>query len=62
MSQNVITMILKNGTATGIVQGNLDEWIGVSYKIPRNRLNEAKEYKNIHNTGIYILPITALKP
>ncbi len=55
MDQNVVTMILKNGTSTGIVQCNLDEWIGVSYKIPRNRLNEAKELKNINNTGVYIL-------
>lgn len=55
MNQNVVTMILKNGMPTGIVQCNLDEWIGVSYKIPRNRLNEAKELKNIDNTGVYIL-------
>ncbi len=55
MNQNVITMILKNGTPTGIVQCNLDEWIGVSYKISRNRLNEAKELKGIDNTGVYIL-------
>lgn len=55
METSVITMILKNGTPTGIVQCNLDEWIGVSYKIPRNRLNEAKELKNIDNTGVYIL-------
>ena len=55
MNQNVITMILRNGMPTGIVQCNLDEWIGVSYKIPRNRLNESKELKNIENTGVYIL-------
>lgn len=55
MNQNVVTMILKNGTPTGIVQCNLDEWIGISYKIPRNRLNEAKELKGIDNTGVYIL-------
>lgn len=55
METSVITMILKNGIPTGIVQCNLDEWIGVSYKIPRNRLNEAKELKNIDNTGVYIL-------
>lgn len=55
METSVITMILKNGMPTGIVQCNLDEWIGVSYKIPRNRLNEAKELKNIDNTGVYIL-------
>lgn len=42
MNQNVVTMILKNGTATGIIQCNLDEWIGVSYKIPRSKMIEAK--------------------
>jgi len=55
MNQNVVTMILKNGTTTGIIQGNLDEWIGVSYKIPRNKIKEAKELKEINNTGVYIL-------
>ncbi len=55
MNQNVITMILKNGTTTGIVQSNLDEWIGVSYRIPRTKLKEAKELKGIDNTGVYIL-------
>lgn len=55
MNQNVITMILKNGTTTGIVQCNLDEWIGVSYRIPRTKLKEAKELKGIDNTGVYIL-------
>lgn len=55
METSVITMILRNGMPTGIVQCNLDEWIGVSYKIPRNRLNESKELKNMENTGVYIL-------
>ena len=55
METSVITMILRNGMPTGIVQCNLDEWIGVSYKITRNRLNESKELKNIENTGVYIL-------
>lgn len=55
MNQNVITMILKNGNPTGIIQANVDEWIGVSYKIPRNKIKEAKELKNIDNSGVYIL-------
>lgn len=55
MEENVVTMILKNGTSTGIIQANLDEWIGVSYKIPRNKLKECKELKDINNTGVYIL-------
>lgn len=55
MNQNVVTMILKNGTATGIIQCNLDEWIGVSYKIPRSKMKEAKDLKGINNTGVYIL-------
>lgn len=55
MNQNVVTMILKNGTATGIIQCNLDEWIGVSYKIPRSKMKEAKDLKSINNSGAYIL-------
>lgn len=53
MNQNVVTMISKNGTATGIIQCNLDEWIGVSYKIPRSKMKEAKELKGI-NKVVYI--------
>lgn len=53
--EQVITMILKNGVSTGIVECTLDDWFGISYKIPRNKLNEISKLKYINNTGVYIL-------
>ena len=55
VEEQVLTMILKNGKSTGIIEYGLDEWYGISYKIPRNKLKKASELKYINNTGIYIL-------
>lgn len=55
MQQQVVTFILKDGTPTGILECSIDEWFGISYKIPRNKLREASLLKCINNTGIYIL-------
>ena len=54
LKEEVLTMILKNGNSTGIIECNLDEWY-ISYKIPRNKLKEALKLKYINNTGVYIL-------
>lgn len=55
MKEKVLTLILKDGDPTGIIECSIDEWFGISYKIPRNRLKEASKLKCINNTGIYIL-------
>lgn len=55
IEEQVITMILKDGTSTGIVECTIDDWFGISYKIPRNKLKEASKLKYAHNTGVYIL-------
>lgn len=55
MSEQVITMVLRDGTSTGIVECTLDNWDGLCYKIPRTRLKEASSLKGIENNGIYIL-------
>lgn len=55
MNEKVITMILKNGTADGIVECELGNWIGKCYKIPRTRLAEANKLPGINNSGVYIL-------
>ena len=54
IEEQVLTMILRGGT-TGIVECSLDEWYGISYKIPRTRLKEASSLNYIDNTGVYIL-------
>ena len=55
MVEQVVTVILRNGTSTGILECSIDEWFGICYRIPRNKLKEAKNLKCINNTGIYIL-------
>jgi len=55
MNESVITLILKDGNPTGIIECNVDEWFGISYKIPRNRLKELSKLKCVNNTGVYIL-------
>lgn len=56
-NQFVTTSILRNGTATGIIETTIDEWAlsGICYKIPRTKLKEAHELKCIDQIGIYIL-------
>ena len=53
VDEQVLTMILKDGTSTGIIECGLDEWYGISYKIPRNKLKNASKLKYINNTGVY---------
>lgn len=55
MIEQVFTLILKDGNPTGIIECTIDEWFGISYKIPRNRIKEAINLKCINNTGVYIL-------
>lgn len=55
MIEQVVTLILKNGNAQGILECQIDEWYGISYKIPRNKIREAKDLDYINNTGVYIL-------
>lgn len=55
LEEQVLTMILRDGKSTGIIECNVDEWFGISYKIPRNKLKDASKLKYINNTGVYIL-------
>jgi len=55
MNSQVLTLILKDGDPTGIIECSVDEWFGIAYKIPRLLLNTAKNLEYINNTGIYIL-------
>lgn len=55
MVEQVLTMILRDGNSTGIIECNLDDWFGISYKIPRNKIKKASSLKAIKNSGVYIL-------
>lgn len=55
MNKQVLQFILEENNPTGIIECSIDEWFGVSYKIPRNKLKESSKLKCINNTGIYIL-------
>jgi len=55
MEEKVVTLILKNGKSTGIMECNIDEWSGICYRIPRSELKEALELEYIKFPGIYIL-------
>lgn len=55
MNDQALSLIIKDGNINGIIKCTIDEWIGVCYKIPRNKLKEASKLEYINNTGIYIL-------
>ena len=55
MKEQMITMILRDGTGSGIVECTLGMKNGICYKIPRTRLAEASKLRGITNNGIYIL-------
>ncbi|MEG1142664.1 MAG: GIY-YIG nuclease family protein [Clostridia bacterium] len=55
MKEQVLTLILRDGTTTGIVECSVDEWYGISYKIPRTKIKESSKLPYINNSGVYIL-------
>jgi len=55
MLEKVITMVLFDGTVSGIIEYTLDNWNGVCYRIPRSKLIEANRLEIVDQQGIYIL-------
>lgn len=55
MNKQVLQFIIEEDNPTGIIECSIDEWFGISYKIPRNQLKEASKLNYINNTGVYIL-------
>lgn len=55
MNKQVLQFILEENNPTGIIECSVDDWFGISYKIPRNKLKEASNLDYINNTGVYIL-------
>ena len=55
MNKQVLQFILEEENPNGIIECSVDDWFGISYKIPRNKLKEASNIEYINNTGVYIL-------
>ena len=55
MNKQVLQFIIEENNPTGIIECFIDDWFGISYKIPRNKLKEAANLDYIGNTGVYIL-------
>lgn len=55
MNKQVLQFILEEENPNGIIECQVDDWFGISYKIPRNKLKEASSLEYIKNTGVYIL-------
>ena len=55
MNKQVLQFILEEENPNGIIECSVDDWFGISYKIPRNKLKEASSLEYINNTGVYIL-------
>lgn len=55
MNKQVLQFILEEENPNGIIECSVDDWFGISYKIPRNKLKEASTLDYINNTGVYIL-------
>lgn len=55
MNKQVLQFIIEEENPNGIIECSVDDWFGISYKIPRNKLKEASSLEYINNTGVYIL-------
>lgn len=50
-----IQLFLIDGKADGRIKCTLANWTGLTYKIPRNMLREARSIEALDQTGVYIL-------
>ena len=55
MDKQVLQFIIEEENPNGIIQCSIDDWLGISYRIPRNKLKEASKLNYINHTGVYIL-------
>ena len=55
MNKQVLQFVIEENNPAGIIECSIDEWVGISYKVSRNRLKEASKLDYINNTGVYIL-------
>lgn len=50
-----ITMYLMDGDASGRIKASISNWIGLGYKIPRERLAECNEVNELAQSSVYFL-------
>ena len=55
MNKQVLQFILEEENPNGVIECSVDDWFGISYKIPRNKLKSASSLEYINKTGVYIL-------
>ena len=51
----VVDLVLSNGTPSGLMIANLQNWNGVIISCPRTLLEELKSRPEVHRAGIYLL-------
>lgn len=50
-----INVYLMDSEANGRIKATISNWIGIAYKIPRERLSFCKEIPNLAQSGVYFL-------
>lgn len=50
-----ITMFLMDGEASGRIKASISNWIGLGYKIPREKLSECNEVNELTQSSVYFL-------
>ena len=55
MNKQVLQFILEEENPNGIIECSVDDWFGISYKIPRNKLKEASSLEQVKKSKTPIL-------
>lgn len=55
MAKEVVTLTLTDGNLDGWIKCRLENWIGVAFKFPREKLSAANSVKEFSKCGIYLL-------
>lgn len=50
-----INLYLMDGDLKGRIKCATKNWVGIAYKIPKDKINEAKEMEPLKKLGIYFL-------
>ncbi|PMB91096.1 GIY-YIG nuclease family protein [Varibaculum cambriense] len=55
MAGKSINLFLMDGKPTGRIKGTLANWTGLAYKIPRTKLEQARNIPFLQQSGVYLL-------
>ena len=55
MGKKAITVLLADGSPSGLIQCKIGNWNGVAYKIPRIEVDKYKDHEHLKQTGVYFL-------